>query len=121
MGSVRSGPYEREIKRRVGWAKSGFYTAARMIAGAVGLGQLPKWMKQPAPGSGRDETRTNRDPYVALENQVGYVSAVISNRQIHKAQGAFEVSLAKDVDAILQHEARRTSGVATYTSTAAAA
>lgn len=89
--------YEKKVLARVGWAKSGFMSAAADIPGAKGLTQAPKWMRQPAPGSADDRTNNETNPSYFLENDVPYVSEIFSARQMARAEDRFERSLTEEL------------------------
>lgn len=92
--------YARLVMSHVGWAKSGWITAARQIPGAKGFAKIPKWMSHPAPGSGEDGTRSGTDPYIKLTNRVKYVGDVLSPGIEQGAREAFERSLMKELDTV---------------------
>lgn len=78
--------FRRQQIKRVGWAKSGWITAARQIQGAKGFSKLPAWMrKRGAPGAAKDATRKTSDPYVVLTNRVPYIDKIF--RRDRQAQG----------------------------------
>lgn len=89
--------YEKTIMARVGWAKSGFMSAASAIPGAKGLTQVPAWMRQPAPGSADDRTDNESNPTFFLTNDVPYVSEILSDRYLARAESSFETSLASEL------------------------
>ena len=90
-------PYEKHILSRVGWAKSGFMSAAGDIPGAKGVTQAPKWMRQNAPGSADDRTDNESNPSYYLNNDVPYVSEIFSASQMAKAEDRFEQSLTSEL------------------------
>ena len=90
-------PYEKHILSRVGWAKSGFMSAASGIPGAKGITQAPQWMRQNAPGSSVDRTNDETNPTFFLDNDVPYVSAIFSGYQMFKAEERFEQSLTSEL------------------------
>jgi hypothetical protein len=95
--------YLREVKGKVGLAKSAFVTAARMIPGAQGLGKLPRWiLRHSAPGIGIDRTRGD-DPHVILQSRLRYASKVLSQRQVAGIGNAFSKILTKDIRAQIRH------------------
>lgn len=99
--------YARKQEKRVGWAKSGWITAARQIPGAKGFSKLPAWMKQAAPGKGQDSTRGTTDPYVVLFNSVPYIAKIFSAHAGSDAFSAFEDLIAKDLRAQIDHLNRK--------------
>lgn len=88
--------YIKYVEGHVGWAKSGWITAAKQIRGAKGLTKLSAFMKLPAPGIGTDRTDTV-DPHVILSNGVRYAADLVSSRDIVRAQTAFEESLMQEL------------------------
>ncbi|MEQ1861895.1 MAG: hypothetical protein ABMA13_18405 [Chthoniobacteraceae bacterium] len=98
--------YFKKIVKRVGWAKSGWITAARAIPGAK-IGALPVWMKQPAPGRGIDRTQGADDPHVALFNDVKYLDDLVPQRAIDGAQDDFEKSLLKEIEKVTEYLRRK--------------
>ncbi|NBW10136.1 MAG: hypothetical protein EBR82_19120 [Caulobacteraceae bacterium] len=89
--------YEKHILSRVGWAKSGWMTAASSVSGAKGTTQAPKWMRQNAPGNANDLTNDEENPTYFLNNEVPYVSEIFSGYQVAKAEDRFETSLANEL------------------------
>lgn len=92
--------YMKEVMRRVGWAKSGFITAARQIPGAKGFSGLPVWMRLPAPGVGIDHTDDPDNRYIILENRVPFVADLVEESTINRAQAAFEASMLKELQIV---------------------
>lgn len=98
--------YIRTVMKRVGWAKSGWISAAKQIPNAKGMSGVPQWMKQPAPGRGIDRTQGD-DPFIILYNDVGYIEGLIPQRYISGAQANFEESLAKEVEKVTEFLRRK--------------
>jgi hypothetical protein len=95
--------YVRKIQARVGWGKSGWASAGKAVPGGEGIGQIPLWMQQPAPGSA-GAYRDPVNPYIELRNEVHYVSDLMSQRTNALALQAFERSMAKEVQHVMAYE-----------------
>lgn len=105
--------YMKTIIKRVGWAKSAWIAAAKMIQGSK-IGRVPTWMKQSgSPGVGTDKTSDPNQPHVTLQNNVKYIGDLVDDRAILRAQTSFEESLAKEIEIILEKEAAKTGGLVT--------
>jgi hypothetical protein len=103
--------YVMKIKKRVGWAKSGWITAAKQIAKSRGYAGLPTWMRQPAPGSGTDRSMNKENPHVILQNLVRYMGDLVPERYITRANTAFEESLEKELKIILEKVAQKNAAL----------
>ena len=93
----------------VGYAKSGWATAAAQIAPLKGI---PAWIHKPAaPGRGYDMTAHPTSPFISLDNFVDYVSDILPRMQVLAVGSDFERSLSitiqKKLDYLAAREARK--------------
>lgn len=82
--------YSRKKEKLVGFGKSGWAAAAKLLGGTRGI---PGWVsRNKGPGGATDKTRGQTNtPHVILHNRVTYVSMILPDSEIRKA-----INLQKD-------------------------
>jgi len=96
--------YVKAKQKLVGWAKSGWIAAGRQVNGK---GTASAWMSQPAPATGKDNTKNTETPSVSLTNRVSYAHAALREKYNASAGAGFVRTLVKQTDAILAKQAAK--------------
>ena len=95
-------------RKNVGFAKGGWVNAARSIGKVPGV--IPQWMKRHAsPGTAKDFTEDAQHPRFELQNQVGYMTAIMDEKYLIQATVAFERSLKKEIEIVMKYLADKES------------
>lgn len=106
--AIARAAYEKKKLDLVGFTKSSWVTAAKMIPESEGYSSLPPWIKKhKAPGVGIDRTRGNGDPHVILRSSLDYIDQQFSTRGNHLINAAFEKLLIADLRNSIRYYQRK--------------
>jgi len=98
--------YIKTVKKRVGFAKSGWTNAAKQIR--AGGGAVSAWIRNNSgPGVGQNLSQDPNNPRVLLTNQVNYITDILTEKYRLRAVGAFERSLGQEIHRVLEYLARK--------------
>jgi len=97
--------YIKAIQKRVGWAKAGWATCARLLGGTRGI---PQWVTRhrKAPGRITDNT-ADRNPSVTLHNDVPYSREVLHRNAMSQAQRNVAKNIEKRLAMILKSKLKK--------------
>lgn len=105
-----------ELKKRAGWAKSGWAKCAQLIGVTSNpLRGFPAWVKRhvaSVPGSVLDKTRSGWNPRVTLSNRVKYASSVLSSFQVRNATNVQRGKMIRSMSRAIRYELTRKAGLA---------
>lgn len=97
--------YSKRVARRVGFAKSGFATAAKSLGGTRGI---PHWAKRgKAPGRVEDHSHASRNPHIFIVNDVSYIKQVCSDASVQKALRIQKEKMMKHIQHVMRHSGKK--------------
>lgn len=97
--------YANEIKKRVGFAKSGWADCAKELGGTRGI---PAWVNKQKGDMGKVEKRFNGSSIeVIIINKVKYIGKLVDNYHIKKAAGARARSIERLIKKVVEINAKK--------------
>lgn len=96
--------YAKEVKKRVGYAKSGWIVAASQLGR---LSRVPRWIKKPGSHGKAIKQGGDKNPSVNLHNDVPYVSDVLTDKEADQALRIQTEKMTEHINYVLAYHAKK--------------